>query len=214
MAWPELGEPGGTLLFPLGATEQHGHHLPLDTDTRIAAAWCGAVAETRSDVWVAPAMPYGSSGEHADFPGTISIGTTVLTTVLVEMARSTLPPFDRLVFVNGHGGNHDAVTAAVEQCRDEGRNVDAVWPRLPNADAHAGRTETSLMLAIAPDTVSQERAAPGNTEPIPVLMSRLRSDGLRAHSETGVLGDPTGATAQEGHRLLELLVAQLISRLG
>ena len=206
--WPDVPEGGATLLVPLGATEQHGPHLPIDTDTRIATAWCRAAAERRDGVVVAPALPYGSSGEHDAFPGTLSIGTEVLTAVVVELVRSAIPPHDRVVLVNGHGGNHSAVTAAVEVARAEGRAVDAVWPRLPG-DAHAGRTETSLMLAIDADSVRLDLAAPGTTTPIRDLMDDLVRDGVRPHAPTGVLGDPTGASAEEGERLLGLLVEQL-----
>jgi creatinine amidohydrolase len=206
--WPDVPASGSTLLVPLGATEQHGPHLPIDTDTRIATAWCQAAASGRDGVLVAPALPYGSSGEHAAFPGTLSIGTEVLTSVLVELVRSAVPPHGRVVLVNGHGGNHLAVTAAIEVARAEGRAVEAVWPRLPG-DAHAGRTETSLMLAIDADVVRLDLAVAGTTTPIRELMDDLIRDGVRPHSPSGVLGDPAGASAEEGRRLLAVLVEQL-----
>ncbi len=92
------------LLVPLGATEQHGPHLTLDTDTVIAMAWADAAA-ARIPALVAPALPYGSSGEHQSFAGTLSIGAPVLELVLVELARSARDRFDRIVFVAGHAGN-------------------------------------------------------------------------------------------------------------
>jgi len=208
-AWPDVPVDGTTLLLPLGATEQHGPHLPIDTDTRIAAEWCRRAAHGRVDVVVAPALPYGSSGEHSDFPGTLSIGTAVLADLLVELVRSAVPPHRRVVIVNGHGGNHEAVVAAVEQSVADGRDVRAVWPQLPG-DAHAGRTETSLLLAIAPDVVDMERAVAGTTTPIRELLPSLQRDGLRTHSSTGILGDPTGASAEEGQRLWERLRQQLV----
>ena len=93
---------------PLGATEQHGPHLPLGTDTTIACALAAGLAEARDDVVVAPPLPYGSSGEHAGFPGTLSIGRAALELVLVELARSWDGP---MLFVCAHGGNVEPLAA-------------------------------------------------------------------------------------------------------
>lgn len=206
--WTEV-EPGATLLVPLGATEQHGPHLPIGTDARIAVAIAERAAFSTGAV-VAPVLPYGSSGEHAGFPGTISIGADALRHVIVELVRSASTTFGKLVFVNGHGGNHGPLTAAVDQMRHEGHDVIAWWPAIPGGDAHAGRTETSLMLAIAPEAVRLERAEAGNPAPLAELFAVLSSSGVAAVSPNGVLGDPAGATAQQGEALLADLVAQLV----
>ena len=145
--WTDLAAGSYVLLVPLGSTEQHGPHLPLDTDTRIARAVAHEVARRHERVLVAPALAYGASGEHAGFAGTMSIGAEGLRVVLVELVRSLGPEIERTVLVNGHGGNLDAVRAAVELLRAEGRRVDAWSPRVPEGDAHAGETETSLLLA-------------------------------------------------------------------
>jgi len=207
-AWPSVPE-ASTLLIPLGSTEQHGPHLPLDTDSRIAVAIAEAAATDRSDVLVAPVLPYGSSGEHAGFAGTISIGTEALRHMLVELVRSATETFGRIVFVNGHGGNHGAVSEAVEQMVAEGHEVLAWWPKVPGGDAHAGLTETSLMLAIAPASVRVDRAEPGNTAPLAELLDELRAGGVIAAAPNGVLGDPAGASAEHGRALLAGLAAQL-----
>jgi mycofactocin precursor peptide peptidase len=192
--WPQLARPARlVLLLPLGATEQHGPHLPLGTDTIIAAA----LASTLPCV-VAPALPYGSSGEHAGFPGTLSIGRSALVSVLVELVRSA--QFSRVLFVCAHGGNAEPLSEAVRQLRSECRAVWAWSPRW-GGDAHAGRVETSLMLALAPSLVGPERVA-GNVEPLEALMPRLRAEGVRAVSPDGVLCDPSGASAEEGRALL------------
>ena len=204
-AWPEL--PGRPLLaVPLGSVEQHGHHLPLATDTRVAEAVARAAG---LDAVVAPAIPYGASGEHEGFPGTVSIGTEALAAVLVEYGRSACRWAGRLLVVNGHGGNLDALRRAVPLLRAEGR--DAAWSPcgVPGGDAHAGRTETSLLLHLAPDAVRTDRSVPGATEPIGDLLPRLRAEGVRAVSPTGVLGDPTGASAEEGARLLAAMATRL-----
>lgn len=209
--WTEVAGRGDrTLLVPLGSMEQHGPHLPLNTDALIAAA-VAERAGAELDLPVAPVVAFGASGEHADFAGTLSIGTDALRMLIVELVRSASLTFDRVVLVNGHGGNHDAVTTAVKQLADEGHDVLAWSPRVAGGDAHAGRTETSLMLAITPGLVRSDLAEPGNTAPLVDLIDDMRSGGVRAVAPNGVLGDPTGASAAEGHDLLTALVADLIS---
>ena len=203
--WPELPE-RPLLVVPLGSVEQHGHHLPLATDTVVAEAVARAAG---LDGVVAPALPYGASGEHEGFPGTVSIGTEALTTVLVEVGRSACRWAGRLLVVNGHGGNLDALRRAVPLLRTEGR--DAAWfpCAVPGGDAHAGRTETSLLLHVEPPAVRTDRSVPGVTTPVAELLPRLRAEGVRGVSPTGVLGDPAGAAAEEGARLLAGLAARL-----
>lgn len=210
--WPEVAARSPFLLaIPLGSTEQHGPHLPLDTDTRIAEAVATGLAARRSDVVVAPALAYGSSGEHAGFAGTMSLGRDALEGCLVELVRSLGPEVRGTVLVSGHGGNVVPMARAADTLVVEGRRVVARMLNLQGADAHAGRTETSLLLAIAPDTVRHEAAAPGNPTPVQELMPTLRAEGVRAVSANGVLGDPCGASAEEGRRLLAVLIDDLVS---
>jgi creatinine amidohydrolase len=197
------------LVVPLGSTEQHGPHLPLGTDSDVAAALADRLAGARPDVLVAPLLPYGSAGEHAAFPGTLSIGATALELVLVELVRSA-DAFAGVVFVSGHGGNAGPLAAAVATLRAEGRRVLGWTPRIPGGDAHAGRTETSLLLALAPETVRLDAAEAGDVRPLPAVMAELRRGGVAAVSPNGVLGDPGGATAEEGERLLDALATDLI----
>ncbi|HVU73500.1 MAG TPA: mycofactocin biosynthesis peptidyl-dipeptidase MftE [Mycobacteriales bacterium] len=219
-AWPEV-RPDAVLLVPLGSTEQHGPHLPLSTDTDIAVGVCAGVARARAGVVVAPAVAIGASGEHQDFPGTLSIGHDALTTVLVELVRSATVTFSRVVLVNAHGGNALALRRAREVLHGEGRDVlvwsaayDAPPARSPGpgagagGDAHAGRAETSLMLALRPDLVRAGRDA-GDTRPLADLLPALQRSGVRAVSPSGVLGDPHDASPEEGQRLLDGLVRAL-----
>lgn len=211
--WTDLDGVRPVLAVPLGSTEQHGPHLPLSTDTDIAVALCERLAAQRDDIVVAPAMPYGASGEHADFAGTLSIGQAALEAVLIELVRSAAATFDGVVFVCGHGGNAEALTHAVKLARDEGHDVLAFFPRW-EGDPHAGRAETSMMLTLRADAVRSESVVAGSTEPLAQLMPRLRAEGVRAVSPTGVLGDPTGATAAEGETLLAATSAQLVDEVG
>jgi mycofactocin precursor peptide peptidase len=210
LRWPEIPE-GGLLVVPLGAVEQHGPHLPLTTDTAVATAVAEASTGIVDGALLAPALAYGASGEHEDFPGTISLGTEALTGLLVEYARSACRWAGRVLVVNGHGGNLDALRAAVPLARSEGRDVAWFPCGVADGDAHAGRTETSLMLHVEPEGVLGQRAAAGDTTPIADLLPRLRADGVRAVSPTGVLGDPGGATAEEGAALLADLARRLVT---
>lgn len=199
-----------TVVVPLGSTEQHGPHLPLDTDTRIATAVATAVAARR--YLLAPPICYGASGEHQGFAGTISIGTEALTALLIEYGRSACTWAHRVVFVNGHGGNLQALRAAAGLLQTEGRDV-AWWScSVAGADAHAGHTETSLLLNLSLEAVRMGSVARGNTEPLTDLMTRLRDGGVAAVSESGVLGDPTTATAADGERIFAAMVEDCTAR--
>jgi creatinine amidohydrolase len=210
LAWPAV--PGdAVLVVPLGATEQHGPHLPIGTDTAVAEALADRLASARPDVLVAPALAYGSSGEHADFAGTLSIGQAGFELVVTELVRSA-DGFAGTVLVSAHGGNAVPLARAVDTLSAEGRRVLAWSPRpLPGGDAHAGRTETSLMLALAPSDVAIDAAERGDPRPLAELAASLRSGGVRSVSPNGVLGDPQGASAAEGHRLLDGFAADLIA---
>jgi creatinine amidohydrolase len=201
--------PRRLLVVPVGSLEQHGPHLPLDTDMRIAVALARRACAGRAGIALAPAFCIGASGEHADFPGTLSIGTEALTTCLIELGRHASLHWSALLLVNGHGGNMTAVEAAAARLRDEGRAAHAWHAGLPGGDAHAGRFETSVMLALAPAAVRLEVAEPGEVRPISQIMPVLRERGVRAVSGNGVLGDPAGASAAEGERLLARLTQGL-----
>ena len=214
LTWSEAERCASTsiLLVPVGATEQHGPHLPLSTDTDVAVALAESLARRRDDVVVGPAIPYGSSGEHAAFAGTLSIGRDATELLLVELCRSATETFSRVLIVSSHGGNEDVVSRAERRLRAEGRDVRAFFATwLETHDAHAGRCETSLMLAIAPERVRLTQAEAGATEPLAELLPELVARGVRAVSANGVLGDPAGASADEGRRLLGDAVDRLES---
>ena len=205
-------------MVPLGSLEQHGPHLPMDTDTRIAVAVASRACAGRAGVGLAPPVAIGASGEHADFPGTLSIGTAALSMLLTELGRHASLHWPAMLLVNAHGGNVPAIGEAVGQLRAEGR-LCHVWHAglrdsdshagLRDSDSHAGRTETSVMLALAPADVRLAAAAPGEVRPLAELMPALLARGVREVSPNGVLGDPSGASAAEGTELLGALVAGL-----
>lgn len=206
--WPTV-DGSVTVVVPLGAFEQHGPHLPLDTDTRIAEA----VSRRLKGVQLAPSIAYGSSGEHAGFAGTISIGADALRLLLVEYGRSASAWATRVLFVNGHGGNVATLIAAVELLRYEGRDVAWVPCAVPGADAHAGRTETSLLLWLSPDVVDLSRVEVGNTDALGDLLPRLRDGGVQSVAPNGVLGDPRGSSASEGEAILADMCARTAAAL-
>jgi mycofactocin system creatininase family protein len=268
--WPDVeAGPRRLLVVPVGSLEQHGAHLPLDTDTRIAVAVAGRACSGRDGVGLGPAVAIGASGEHADFPGTLSIGQAALSTLLVELGRHASRHWPSLLLVNGHGGNVSAIDGALETLRAEGRDCHvwhagvrpsmlaptgeaapaqatagqaaAVQGRAPGSqatdgsvhagatgsgshagiagpplvlDAHAGRVETSIMLALAPQDVRMTEATAGETRPLREIMAGLRAAGVREVSPNGVLGDPAGASAAEGEMLLGALVTDLAATIG
>jgi mycofactocin precursor peptide peptidase len=201
---------GWLLAVPLGSTEQHGPHLPLATDTIVAVELCRRLASGRSDVVVSAPVGFGSSGEHAGFAGTISIGQDALELLLVELGRSAVETFDHVLFVSGHGGNAEAAGRAVGRLRAESRDALLYLPRV-EGDLHAGRSETSMMLALAPELVDSQCIVAGDTRQLNEIWSQLRSGGVAAVSASGVLGDPTGASAAEGAALLDVITTDLLA---
>jgi mycofactocin system creatininase family protein len=199
------------VLVPIGSIEQHGPHLPLDTDTAIATAVVQRAADLLEDrnIVVAPPISYGASGEHQGFAGTASIGSRVLHEVVVELTRSLQTWCAQVVFVNAHGGNVAAITGAVSQLVNEGHQVSWVPCATEQVDAHAGFTETSLMLFLQPWAVRLDLAEAGNTLPLSEILRELRAGGVAAVSPNGVLGDPAGASADEGGRILRQMTSEV-----
>lgn len=217
LRWPDVGDQS-VLVVAAGSCEQHGPHLPLDTDTRIAEALAVALVErSAARLVLGPTIGVGASGEHESFPGTLSIGTVALEALLVELVRSALPPpgsdrprpFVGVVLVNGHGGNVEATNRAAALLTDERRAVLVWHPRVTDGDSHAGRTETSLLLHLDPGCVRMDRAEPGATARWREIGDRVLAEGLAAVTSNGILGDPTTATAQEGAAVFDDLLDDL-----
>ncbi|MEP6815785.1 MAG: mycofactocin biosynthesis peptidyl-dipeptidase MftE [Marmoricola sp.] len=216
--WPMVDGSAPLLLVPVGSLEQHGPHLPLDTDTMVAVAVTRAVA-TRLEamgrlVAVAPPVNYGASGEHEGFPGTVSIGHEALTLLLTELGRSACGWASGVIFVNGHGGNAPTMVRAVSRLRAEGRAVAWTGCVAKGGDAHAGATETSLLRHLAPWSVRVDLAVTGAMAPIESLLPQLRDEGVRAVSASGVLGDATRSSTDQGKAIFEEMVRTLVGELA
>jgi len=198
LTWPKatrLNE--SVLVVPLGST---------DSDTDIATA-LGAQVAGRPDAMVAPAVPYSASGEHAGFGGTLSIGQAALELLVVELVRSAGASFGRVLLLSGHGGNAGPLARAAMLLRAEGHDV-RVWSPPWRGDAHAGRTETSVQLALGARALA-EQARAGATGALAELLPAFYASGVLRISPNGVLGDPAGADTDEGHDLLASAAADL-----
>jgi len=223
---------------PLGAIEQHGSHLPLHTDLlvaeRVAQAAVGRVGD-ELDVWLLPSLAYTKSNEHAWSAGTIWLSATTLLAVLDDIGRSVATtPARRLVFLNGHGGNSALVSVANRELRlRHGLMTFLAHPSVPpdqggvatdaaelSMGVHAGADETSLVLHLEPDLVDMASAVRRVPEHLadnrhvrfggPVGFGWLSDD----FADDGVIGDPTGATAERGAALFEAAVTAFCEALA
>lgn len=197
------------LVLPLGAWEQHGPHLPLDTDTIIVNR---VVADALNDLdlefLLAPTLAITASDEHHGFPGTLSSGTQALKDTVVSICRSA--SWARGVcIVNGHGGNTDAI-AAISSALEYEKITHSIWslPSYVGGDMHAGHTETSLMMHIAPEAV-RVSAIESGTKHDPGIVDAMREHGVQAIANNGIIGDATTATAAHGAAVLKLYVNSL-----
>jgi creatinine amidohydrolase len=201
------------VLLALGSWEQHGAHLPFDTDTVIIEAVVDvamrSVDPNNSQFSVVPTIAVTASDEHNGFAGTLSIGTNALSDAVVSIARSA--SWARgICIVNGHGGNSDALKL-VHSALDYENIRHSIWslPYYEGADMHAGHTETSLMLHLAPGTVRMDLAEVGAVGDSEMLIERMRAGGIKEVSSNGVVGDPTNANAAHGATMLSFYADHL-----
>ena len=234
MSWTALGERLDQspldVIIPLGALEQHGPHLPLDTDALIAEAVADRAARNIGGCVVSPCIPIGASSHHLAFPGTASLSDQTLQSVLGEVIQTLLGHgFQSAYLVTGHAGNVGAMAATTAEL-DSGDHSRVVsfddWPAQRDAihqvaetqlnlnrelvGTHGGHFETSIMLAIAPDRVDMPSAVAGHIGPASSASATLRSEGMAALSPVGVIGDPRGATADAGELYLDALVGLVV----
>ena len=201
------------VLLALGSWEQHGAHLPFDTDTVIIESVVDAAIRSvdpeNTQFSVVPTIGVTASDEHNGFAGTLSIGTNALSDAVVSIARSA--SWARgICIVNGHGGNADALKL-IHSALDYENIRHSIWslPYYEGADMHAGHTETSLMLHLAPGTVRMDLAEVGAVGDSEILIERMRAGGIKEVSSNGVVGDPTNATAAHGATMLSFYADHL-----
>jgi len=234
LTWPEAErrfKEVDVALLPVGAIEQHGPHLPLDTDAFDANYLAQKVAEACSEPkpLVLPVIPYGVSYHHDEFKGTISISNDTLSHLVYEIGMNVARNgIKKLVVINGHGGNGPALNFAAQRinedahifvCVDTGETSDVDIYEItetPN-DVHAGEIETSTSLAVRPHLVKMEEAS----KLVPQFSSRyLNFTSKRGVvwyaytkriSQNGVMGDPTIATAEKGRKIWKIMIAHLVA---
>lgn len=218
LTWPglqKLREQGEELvIIPVGATEQHGPHLPVSTDSAIATAVC-AYASAKAQVPVLPTLSYGVSIGHTErWPGTVSLMHHTLDTSLREICQWLVTQgWRRILLVNSHFGNHATLSIAVDRLRFDYREqlqigtVDSyrltpdieTYFTCDGADIHANRAETDLMLYLDPEACDMTAAVDDPDRTAGKVFSYL----VPATSTNGVTGQPSKGTPEGGARLLK-----------
>lgn len=230
----DLAERDGSLLVvPVGSLEQHGHHLPVATDTLLVDGVAhGAADATDAPVLVSPPVWTGLSPHHLPFGGTVSLERADLEALLEGIADTALGNgFDALLLLNGHGGNAALIDAVVVSIGADHPDVevtgltyfalaaeiaDDVRDSAVGGTGHGGEFETSLMLHLHPELVDLDRA---EGTMMAARYDRARSDlfhggpltvyrPFTAYTDSGAIGDPTLATPEKGERLFEHLRAE------
>jgi len=227
-------EPGSVLVVPVGSVEQHGEHLPTATDTILVAETVGGALDRLDEVpaLTTPAVWSGYSPHHLSLGGTISGEFETLLSLLQEIANAGLENgFDALLFVNGHGGNTALIETAVSEVGRENPSTETLGVTyfelaapfitdVRDSDlggmAHGGEFETSLLLHLHPELVTEDRLAEYWDEPYELGGKDLLHGGPLAvyrefeeYSESGAIGDPTLASAEKGETIFRGVVDEL-----
>ncbi|GAB7093884.1 creatininase family protein [Halolamina litorea] len=233
---------GSVLVVPIGALEQHGHHLPTGTDTILVEAVATRAAEYVAEaddvpVLTTPPLWLGHSPHHLPFGGTVSADFETLHDVLSQIADSALGnDFDTILFLNGHGGNRPLIAAATGRVGAEQPDTEVLgltyfelgtyfMDEIRESDlggmAHGGELETSMMLHLTPELVDEELMAATQWETeYEQAPSDLLGPGplnvtldVEEWSESGAMGDVSRVSAEKGERMLEGFVDELAALL-
>jgi len=236
LTWPQVEAEirGGrdTVVVALGATEQHGRHMPLATDALIGDHLAGLVAD-RLDAFLAPTLRIGCSEHHVGFAGTMSLSEESYHGIIGDLVRSLLSGgFRRIVLLPTHGGNFGPLAGALEKLDAASRaQVSALTDLgvlfeiaqlgereygVPLADGglHAGEWETSMMLAIHPELVSMDSAERGYTGDLQEAVGSMFAGGVASISENGTIGDPASSSAEHGERYWSAVAELVLEQLG
>jgi creatinine amidohydrolase/Fe(II)-dependent formamide hydrolase-like protein len=236
--WPEVKQAlqngYDTVVFAVGATEQHGPHLPLACDTLIGEALSLAVAERLGHTLVAPTVRVGCSEHHMAFPGTMSIDSETLGAVLAGYTRTLASHgFHRILLIPSHGGNFKTVAETVARLRTQMPNNEIITfadlqqiLALSNkisisygvsaaaSGMHAGEFETSLLLSLHPELIDMSAAEEGFTgDPVEVVPKILR-DGVISVSANGILGDARLGDGSRGKAYLNAWVDAIVAEVA
>lgn len=217
LAYPDLAAvgDGAVALLPLGATEPHGPHAPLGTDTLISVGICDRAAarlEGEIPVLVLPELPYGVTRYAAAFPGAVSIGEETLRALVTEVCRG----FERVILVNSHFEPEQVQTlrATGLPLFDLTRraNAERLTDEFRQGSCHAGRYETSLVLADRPELVHEERRRKLQPKPVamPAAIAAGQTDFLAMGMDEAYCGSPAEASAKEGEQTYETLTELLV----
>lgn len=245
LTWPDINdavEAEKLIVIPVGSTEDHGYHLPLDVDQRLPGAICEETVKQREDTLLMSTLPHGYLPHHMDMPGGITLRWDTFVNYGIDVGVSLAHHgFKRLLFVNGHGSNHhllEQVTRQINLQYPSARAAMISWWDLeevketlrscrdagPQGVGHGGELETSVYLHLAPEHVEMERAEPDINAPDNPYFHNVDFAGENrpedstavtmmpwwsTFSETGVMGDPTVATAEKGKQLFEAAVEGL-----
>ncbi|MDH7570844.1 MAG: creatininase family protein [Armatimonadota bacterium] len=240
LTWPEVRDaarrdPPPVILLPVGTVEQHGPHLPLKVDNFLASSVCEAAARRApGEMLVMPCVSYGFNVHHLDFPGTIHIEGDHLVEYVLDITRSLAAHgFKRILIVDGHGSNVPFLEVVARRTVVETDALCAsfIYPVLardaisrvrqseaPGGMAHACELETSLFLYLEPHSVRREEVRREMGHPVTPFHWMDLIDGppiqltywWSTFSESGVMGDPTLATAHKGEVIFEAVVEQLV----
>lgn len=235
--WPELGErvkEQPVVVLPIGSVEDHGHHLPLDTDNFLIWSICEEAAKRAAgDILLLPLVSYGFETHHMDFTGTIDVRQEHLLHFVLDITKSVAHHgFRRILIADGHGSNMPILDLVARRTILE---TDAlcgcfIWPGLAREEiarhresgrggmSHAGELETSVYLHLAPDKVRMDRAVKDMGMPDSEFIWMDLMDGSPVHvmdewtrfSKSGTYGDPTLATAAKGRPIFEAVVEAFV----
>ena len=235
MNWPDIRDMDKervVAVYPIASFEQHGHHLPLLTDTMQLDAMVEGMNDRAGDrIVTLPTQWLGYSFHHMRFGGSLTARSQTHIRMLVETVDGLIRAgFDKVLIVNGHGGNDADMKVALQDLKEshaDARVYGASWwgvsaPQLdalreagPGGSGHAGETETSMMLALRPDLVRTDRLhRDGGKPPSPYTDSVDRFRRIDEHSSRGNVGDPSFGTAEKGERMLAAVVTCLVEIVG